>query len=653
MQHCIFTATYKYLFSILFYVEKKKVNIVILLTGILFCFLLGFFLSTGFSAITGNAMNVYEPPSIPSSPGSAPPTCSDGIRNQDESDVDCGGVCVQLGKKCALDKECVINVDCATDYCPVSTCKIKPTPQMGPLMTKEPNFTAFEEEKKTIVQIPESILTPSISPNREPVTHAVSIVRRGAKFEFDPNRIIAFPGDQLIIINKDTIPHQPVSIDRIFEGSKLSPGEEAKLQLNNPGEFVINDDMNPSTQGYWQDFKLVITIKTWEGSCSDGIKNLDETDVDCGGHCPACVQGKSCNLNRDCLTALCKKNVCTNPEPVSCFDELKNQDETDVDCGGSCLRKCPDGQNCLLPKDCMSNYCNSFKLCLTPSCTDNEKNQDESDVDCGGSRCKKCIEGKACQKNEDCVTEVCTNQRCDIKTYNFQMTAKQFDFVPNTIIVEQGSRVKINITSADVNHGFMLKEFSVQKEINSKSSQMVEFIADKFGTFEFVCSVMCGSGHANMRGKLIVEEKKAPTFVPEQPTIPIIETISTPVKKTNWILLILFLIVMIISVAYYFGYYTGIKKVPLPKEKRDVILDYVNSMRQKGYGDEQIYEKLLSHGHDKKDIEKYLRLPKEKLLDYVKRMLRLGHKKNQIMAELLDKGYSPIEIHDALERTRW
>ena len=34
----------------------------------------------------------------------------------------------------------------------------------------------------------------------------------------------------------------------------------------------------------------------------------------------------------------------------------------------------------------------------------------------------------------------------------------------------------------------------------------VEFTADKAGTFEFRCPTMCGQGHMNMKGTLIVTE---------------------------------------------------------------------------------------------------------------------------------------------------
>ncbi len=47
--------------------------------------------------------------------GSSPKiTCSDGFKNQDESDIDCGGATCG---SCSLGKACAVNSDCSTDYC--------------------------------------------------------------------------------------------------------------------------------------------------------------------------------------------------------------------------------------------------------------------------------------------------------------------------------------------------------------------------------------------------------------------------------------------------------------------------------------------------------------------------------------------------------
>lgn len=46
------------------------------------------------------------------------------------------------------------------------------------------------------------------------------------------------------------------------------------------------------------------------GSCMDGKRNGDETDVDCGGGCRPCGDAARCNANRDCDSGLCGGQVC-------------------------------------------------------------------------------------------------------------------------------------------------------------------------------------------------------------------------------------------------------------------------------------------------------------------------------------------------------
>ena len=49
-------------------------------------------------------------------------------------------------------------------------------------------------------------------------------------------------------------------------------------------------------------------------SCSDGVKNGDETGTDCGGGCVAdCANGQPCNVNADCVSARCVSGTCQPP----------------------------------------------------------------------------------------------------------------------------------------------------------------------------------------------------------------------------------------------------------------------------------------------------------------------------------------------------
>ena len=47
--------------------------------------------------------------------------CTDGVKNQDETDTDCGGVC---GATCADGDTCVVDGDCSNDDCNGGTCAL-------------------------------------------------------------------------------------------------------------------------------------------------------------------------------------------------------------------------------------------------------------------------------------------------------------------------------------------------------------------------------------------------------------------------------------------------------------------------------------------------------------------------------------------------
>jgi|GEM_PF-5023549 len=85
-------------------------------------------------------------------------------------------------------------------------------------------------------------------------------------------------------------------------------------------------------------------------NCSDGIRNQGETDIDCGGPCPPCEEGRGCLRNVNCLSGFCFKGICTTP---TCDDGIKNQGETGIDCGGPCL---PCRPICYRDSDCGKDF---------------------------------------------------------------------------------------------------------------------------------------------------------------------------------------------------------------------------------------------------------------------------------------------------------
>jgi cytochrome c oxidase subunit 2 len=86
-----------------------------------------------------------------------------------------------------------------------------------------------------------------------------------------------------------------------------------------------------------------------------------------------------------------------------------------------------------------------------------------------------------------------------------KVTAKKFEFDPNTIHVKKGDHVKLLITAVDHDHGFKLEAFQIDQLLKKGETTTVEFTADQAGTFKFACSHVCGLGHHKMKGELVVE----------------------------------------------------------------------------------------------------------------------------------------------------
>ncbi|MCQ6278642.1 cupredoxin domain-containing protein [Bacillus sp. EB600] len=88
------------------------------------------------------------------------------------------------------------------------------------------------------------------------------------------------------------------------------------------------------------------------------------------------------------------------------------------------------------------------------------------------------------------------------KLVEITVNAKDFEYDKKVLHVKKGDKVKLTLKSDDDGgHGFALPAYNINLQKNGSA----EFTADKTGTYEYHCSVMCGSGHTNMTGKLVVE----------------------------------------------------------------------------------------------------------------------------------------------------
>jgi len=114
-----------------------------------------------------------------------------------------------------------------------------------------------------------------------------------------------------------------------------------------------------------------------EGSCVDGMQNGAESDVDCGGAaCPGCEVAQACRTTDDCVADLTCDPESGTCAAMSCTDGVANGDESDVDCGGTECPACDAGGSCTDGSDCASGVCGSG-ACQVPMCGDGVINGDE------------------------------------------------------------------------------------------------------------------------------------------------------------------------------------------------------------------------------------------------------------------------------------
>jgi heme/copper-type cytochrome/quinol oxidase subunit 2 len=87
---------------------------------------------------------------------------------------------------------------------------------------------------------------------------------------------------------------------------------------------------------------------------------------------------------------------------------------------------------------------------------------------------------------------------------HFRLEASSFQYAPETIDVNPGDHVTIDLVSTDVVHGLYLDGYDLNVTADPGQTATLSFVADRSGSFRFRCSVTCGALHPFMIGKLNV-----------------------------------------------------------------------------------------------------------------------------------------------------
>jgi heme/copper-type cytochrome/quinol oxidase subunit 2 len=87
------------------------------------------------------------------------------------------------------------------------------------------------------------------------------------------------------------------------------------------------------------------------------------------------------------------------------------------------------------------------------------------------------------------------------------ITIKDFRFDPERIEVVQDDLVRLTLRSGDIAHSFNVDEYRIARRVPAGGTTVVEFRADRLGTFPYYCNLTSEAGHAQSRGQLIVRPK--------------------------------------------------------------------------------------------------------------------------------------------------
>ena len=86
-----------------------------------------------------------------------------------------------------------------------------------------------------------------------------------------------------------------------------------------------------------------------------------------------------------------------------------------------------------------------------------------------------------------------------------RITAKRFEFDPDTVTLEAGRPAVLELVSLDRTHGFRIPELGIGTVIGERETVRLEIMPNRPGRFVFMCDRFCGDGHEDMIGLLVVE----------------------------------------------------------------------------------------------------------------------------------------------------
>ncbi len=85
-----------------------------------------------------------------------------------------------------------------------------------------------------------------------------------------------------------------------------------------------------------------------------------------------------------------------------------------------------------------------------------------------------------------------------------RIVMKKWTIEPNRIEVPQGGEVELVVTTTDVEHGIAIPGLDIREPVQPGKETVIRFKANTAGTYPMSCSILCGTGHKQMTGVIVV-----------------------------------------------------------------------------------------------------------------------------------------------------
>lgn len=283
-------------------------------------------------------------------------TCSDGIRNGQETDVDCGGFTCN---PCSGGQTCSISSDCESSVCNGGVCLDLPQEpvaqidvRIGPLHPGDHLWDFDDNYNNTMMQLVlgarngtarVEIITIHASGtgnDLEGIKKVYLAEDMDLNGRYTPNEYQWASGTYNHDNGEFSMRFMPtleleagesVTLLIVYEMKPtVSAGQTFTLQVGNVFARTTNGTYIGRALGTNSSFRVTKTIETHTpiDLCNNnGVRDFDEVGVDCGGaYCPSC------------------------PYIDHCVNGVRDSDEENVDCGGSCPTCIPNV--CIPAEEC-------------------------------------------------------------------------------------------------------------------------------------------------------------------------------------------------------------------------------------------------------------------------------------------------------------